>query len=134
MLPDDPNDKDPNAKAAEPGILDAARERAAKEAGRAAALSAMAAVETVANSALDAAERFLFGKVGGAAEANERDAGVDPLDRVREAYGVIPPVEAAKPPKLDPVEKARRQLAELKRQRAAAVDSPVEPPERKKTL
>lgn len=121
MPPDDP--------------LDAAKERAAREAGRAAALSAMTAVETVANSALDAAERFLFGKVGGAAEAIERDAGVDPLDRVRAAYGVEAPEEKAPAAaKSDPVEEAKKQLAELKKQRAAAAEAPAEPTERKKTL
>ncbi|GDX82613.1 hypothetical protein LBMAG42_44240 [Deltaproteobacteria bacterium] len=126
---------DPQKRAEEPGILDAARERAAKEAGRAAALTAIAAVETVAHSALDAAERFLFGKVGGATEASERDAGVDPLDRVREAHGVeVSPTRGPAPTKPDPVEEAKKQLAELKKQRAAALDAPTEAPERKKTL
>lgn len=96
--------------------------------------AAAEALEQAANRALDAVERLLFGKVGGAEEVLRRETAVDPLDRLRAEVGVSPPA-APEPPREDPEAEARRQLEELKRQRAEArAAPPAEPPEIKKTL
>lgn len=111
---------------AEPrSIKDRLVEEATRKAAEQAAKDAAAAVGKAADSALDAVETWLFGKVGGAEEAVKKDAMLDPLERLRAQYGEARPPE---PPKVDPVEEARKQLEELKRQR----DAPLE--ERKKTM
>lgn len=107
-------------------IKDRLVEEATRKAAEQAAKDAAAAVGKAADSALDAVETWLFGKVGGAEEAVKKDAMLDPLERLRAQYGEAPPPAA--PPKLDPVEEARKQLEELKRQRNAPVE------ERKKTM
>lgn len=101
--------------------VDDAKKAVATAAAVAAAKTAVAstaiALESGANSALDAVETLLFGKVGGAAEAldDERSA----LDRLRAQAGLEPkaviPAIAAE----DSLALARQQLEILKRERAA---------------
>ena len=106
---------------------------AARRGGETMARGAADAVGKAADGALDAVERMLFGKVGAAEEVVKREQIVDPVERLRAQYGLDAreaggaPVNVA-PAKPDPVEEAKRQLAELKKKRA-------EPPaEVKKTL
>jgi hypothetical protein len=96
----------------------AAEKRAAEAAVSAAAASASAALHKVADSALDAVESFLFGKVGGAEEAIRKDAARSPLERLRAEGGASAP-EVPAPPVEDPVEVAKRQLEALKAARNA---------------
>ena len=65
---------------------------------------AVAAVGKAAGSALDAVETMLFGKVGGAEEAVAREAEADPMQRLRDQYGVetrTAPKKATEAEKLD---------------------------------
>lgn len=110
-------------------------ERASAEAAKAAVVSGL---EAAATGALDAVERLLFGKVGGAEEAVRREESADPLERLRAQYGSAEPQSAAATPKNtapkeDPNEVAIRQLADLKRARAERLAA-AEAGEIKKTL
>ncbi len=110
---------------------------AAQKSVEAMARGAMAAVGKAADSALDAIEKMLFGKVGGADEAVAKEKIADPVERFRAEYdlGSRPPEAAKKPTKLDPAEEARRQLEELKKARDTRSEMPLgEPTERKRTL
>jgi hypothetical protein len=87
------------------------------------------AVAEAADKALDAVERLLFGKVGGAEEAVRRESDVDALERARARLGAETP--PAGPSRREAAaEAARLELEELKRQRALREN----PPEVKKTL
>jgi hypothetical protein len=68
-------------------------EAAGRAAVNAAASAVRSTVEGAATGALDAIERLLFGKVGGAEEAVRGD--VDPLERIRAQYGAKEPVDPA---------------------------------------
>lgn len=133
MATDDPE------KPKEPSLADRlaadAAATAAQKTAEAMARGAMAAVGKAADSALDAVERLLFGKVGGAEEAVAREQTADPVDRLRAQYGLgKKPTETA-PVKVDPADEARRQLEELKKARdTQAPPSGAEPTERKRTL
>lgn len=89
--------------------LDGVRVKVATEAGR-------RVVERTADEALDDLEKALLGKVGAADElANKPEA--DPLDAVRQRYGIGAASSEPAPAPEDPVAKARAELDELKRKR-----------------
>lgn len=128
MPTDDPKDLPLHEKLAAEAAAAAARRSV-----EAMARGAADAVGKAADGALDVVEKMLFGRVGAAEEAVRREQGADPVERLRAQYGLEPREGGTLPPgsppvKEDPVEEAKRQLAELKRKRA-------EPPaEVKKTL
>jgi hypothetical protein len=117
------NDDDGGTAAGNSAGTRAAVADAAARAAVQAALKATAnGVVDAAHSALDAVERAVFGRVGGAEEQVRADAAADPLARLRQQYGVGETAPAA-PPTEGPVEsaeaRARRQLAALKEAAAA---------------
>ncbi len=157
-----PDDDAPTGKdtPGEPSALDAlaeeARLRAARAAGEAAVTAAVTAAGKMATGVLDGIETLLFGRVGAAEEAAKAEDG-DPLARLRARYdadvaavkragGGAPaadagtedpmtpaqPVATARPPREDPVARARAELEALKAARGKSAPSPDEP--RKKTL
>lgn len=95
--------------------------------------TAVNAASRLGHAALDAVERALFGEVGGAAKAVEREAGRDGLDVVRERWGKPEGPAEAPPPAEDPVERARAELERLKAARRAREEDP-EAAVRKRTL
>ena len=118
MPTDDPKDPTLHEK-----LAAGAAAAAARTSVEAMARGAADAVGKAADGALDAVERMLFGKVGAAEEAVKREQMVDPVERLRAQYGLGPREGGAIPTgnpavKEDPVEEAKRQLAELKRKRA----------------
>lgn len=128
-MPDEPK-KDPtfSFKDPEPSLREKAAAEAARVGAEAAVQAAVGAVGKAAHGALDAIENLLFGKVGGAEEQLRKDAGKTPLERLRGELGE--PEKQATQPKPDPLEEAKRQLAELKKQAARDDD----PPPMKKTM
>lgn len=127
-----PTDDDPKELPLHEKLAAEAAATAARRGVEAMARGAADAVGRVADGALDAVENMLFGKVGAAEEAVKREQIADPVERLRAQYGLGPreggAVPSALPVKEDPVEEAKRQLADLKKKRA-------EPPaEVKKTL
>lgn len=96
---------------------------------------AVAAVGKAAGSALDAVETMLFGKVGGAEEAVAREAEADPMQRLRDQYGVETRTAPKKATEAEKLDEAKRQLEELKKVRGAQQATADAPPvERKRTL
>ena len=72
-------------------------------------------LKSLGDEALDAVERALFGKVGGAELALQKERAVPTLERLR-AEGGLPPRPAVE----DAEALAREQLAEIRARRAAA--------------
>ena len=108
---------------------------AAQKTAEAMVRGAVAAVGKAAGSALDAVETLLFGKVGGAEEAVAREAEADPVQRLRDQYGVETRAAPKKTTEAEKLDEAKRQLEELKKARdtpQTAADAP--PVERKRTL
>lgn len=112
--------------------VDEAKAAIATAAAIGAVKSAASSLESGANQALDSVERFLFGKVGGAAEAldDERTA----LDRLRAQAGLEPRSNLPEPPVEDPVALAKAQLDELKKAHDAKRDAIPTKTANKKTL
>lgn len=116
---------DPARKSIAERLAAEAAATAARKGVEEAAAGARKGVEKAAEGALDAMERMLFGKVGGADEVLRREATADPLERLRLQYGEAPAADPQAPPpaKEDPMAVARRQLEEIKRQRAARAEA-----------
>jgi len=121
------------------GVLDELEELKDRAARKAAAETAKRTVSKVANELLDDLEEFLLGRKGAAEEILRKEAGVDALDRVREAHGVDGDPDEDDPDEDDPGEddpgesegarlrrerreRALAQLEELKRLRAEDAD------------
>ncbi len=98
--------------------LDEAKDRAATKAAGAAAKRTFG---KLADSLLDELEELLLGEKGAAEEILERERGVDPLERIREAYGLDEeeaqddPQEDAEPGPTPAQTRKEKALAELKR-------------------
>lgn len=108
---------------------------AAQKTAEAMVRGAVAAVGKAAGSALDAVETLLFGKVGGAEEAVAREAEADPVQRLRDQYGVETRAARKKTTEAEKLDEAKRQLDELKKARDANQSTADAPPvERKRTL
>lgn len=115
------------------------KERLAAEAARLELKAASEQLSRFADGALDAVEKALFGKVGGADEAIQRDQ--DPRKALRARYGLNPDAAPPPPPaEEDPLAVARAQLEALKRQRENRASteegqrpqpSDIQPPTRK---
>lgn len=112
--------------------VDEAKAAIAAAAASAAVKSAATSLESGANQALDAVEKLLFGKVGGAAESLDDNRSA--LDRLRAQAGLEPSSTAPARPVEDPVAVARAQLDELKKARNASRDAEPETTPNKKTL
>ena len=104
----------------------------AKVASKTAVAGAASAIEDAANKALDAVETLLFGQLGGADAVLRDDRSA--LDRLRADAGLDPRPRVAPPAPHDPIEDARRQLDEMKRELADKRSSVPSPEPRKKTL
>lgn len=109
----------------EMSLADKAKAEAAAAAGRAAAESLMSGIGRAANGFLDAVERSIFGKVGGAEEQLAKDGEASAFQRLRQEAA-----EAPKPPRRPTAAEreaaARAQLEAMKSGRPAA---PAEEPE-----
>ena len=98
------------------------RAEAARLAAEASLAAARGGLERTADGALDAVEKLLFGKVGGAAEAVRAESSADALERLRAQYrdpATGGPAVAPPPSREEAEAEARRQLAELKADRKA---------------
>jgi len=118
------------------GVLDELDDIKDRAAAKAATAAAKRTVSKLANELLDDLEKFLLGHKGAAEEILKKEAGVEALDRVRDAYGVDDPDEdededgesdAAKV-RRERRERALAQLQELKRLRDEEGEGPDPPP------